>query len=522
MNMRKIFIILLICALILGCAGVVTALEITISPQSPKVGEMVTFTANNPPDNVTRYEWSIEGVTKTDNQVTHTFDKTGTYTVIVTAYNESIKIGEKNTTFSVTENTPIKPVLKNFVGNKTSGPAPLTIQFTVETTNGSPTEYVWDFGSGYTQTTKTGSTIYTYTSAGDYTVNVIAKNGSVESEKETTTIHVTDSPVPTITELKSNTTNGYAPLSVLFTATATNSPTEYQWTFGDGTSETETTTNTITHEFKKTGTYTVNVTAKNTNGTSEKKSTTIVVNANASNYKVSIDATPVKGIAPLTVKFKLNTTIPDEDISEVDWDFGVDNKSLISKNDPAYKSPSWTYEEDGNYKVTLTVKSALTNEEYQADVMISVSDVVASFTASTTSGTAPLEVKFTDTSTGATAWTWNIYKTDGGSRTLQKELTDRNITYTFQNKGTYEVELIAKKESNTATESKTITVTAKATTVPTTVKTTAPTTAATTVQAVKSAFLSADDNPIPNPLDIIEELIRLLKVMLVPENYSLA
>ena len=85
-----------------------------------------------------------------------------------------------------------------------------------------------------------------------------------------------------------------------------------------------------------------------------------------------------------------------------------------------------------------------------------------------------------------------------------------------------EVELIAKKDSNTATESKTITVTAKATTVPTTVKTTAPTTAATTVQAVKSASLSADDSPIPNPLDIIEELIRLLKVMLVPENYSLA
>ena len=144
--MRKIFIILLICALILGCAGVVTALEITISPQSPKVGEMVTFTANNPPDNVTRYEWSIEAannppdnvtryewsiedVTNTDNQVTHTFDKTGTYTVIVTAYNESSEIGKKETTFSVTENTPIKPVLKNFVGNKTSGPAPLTIQF---------------------------------------------------------------------------------------------------------------------------------------------------------------------------------------------------------------------------------------------------------------------------------------------------------------------------------------------------------------------------------------------------------
>ena len=325
----------------LGCAGTVTALDITINPESPKVGQLVTFTADNLPDNVTKYEWSIDGAPESgEKQVTHTFNKTGTYTVKVTVYNGSIVVNNTVITISVAENAPTKPVLKNLVGNKTSGTVPLTIQFTVETTDGTPTEYTWDFGSGETHTTKTGSATHTYTHAGNYTVSVVAKNGSVESEKETTTICVTDSQVPTVTELKANTTNGYAPLYILFTATATNSPTEYQWTFGDGTSDTKTTTNTITHEFKKTGTYIVNVTAKNENGTSEKKSTTIIVNANASNYKVSIDATPVKGIAPLTVKFKLNTTIPDEDISEVDWDFGVDNKSLISKNDPAYNSPS--------------------------------------------------------------------------------------------------------------------------------------------------------------------------------------
>ena len=91
--MRKIFIILLICALVLGCAGTVTALEITISPQSPKVGELVTFTANTPPDNVTRYEWSIQGVTTKDNQVHHSFDKTVSYTVIVTDYKQSNELG---------------------------------------------------------------------------------------------------------------------------------------------------------------------------------------------------------------------------------------------------------------------------------------------------------------------------------------------------------------------------------------------------------------------------------------------
>ena len=281
---------------------------------------------------------------------------------------------------------------------------------------------------------------------------------------------------------------------------------------------TETNTPTPTETNTPTPTETNTPTPTETNTPTPTETNTPTPTETNKNYKVSIEATPVKGVAPLSVAFKINTTIPSNERSKIEWEFGYDNKSRSSK-----ESPSYTYEKSGTYTVTLSITTKTTGKKYTADpVKITVSDIDASFTASTTSGTAPLEVKFTDTSTGATAWTWNIYKTDGGSRTLQKELTDRNITYTFQNKGTYEVELIAKKDSNTATESKTITVTAKATTVPTTVKTTAPTTAATTVQAVKSASLSADDSPIPNPLDIIEELIRLLKVMLVPENYSLA
>ena len=289
---------------------------------------------------------------------------------------------------------------------------------------------------------------------------------------------------------------------------------------GDGGDEDE--GNNGNNESAPTETNTTTPTPTETNTTTptptETNTTTPTPTETNKNYKVSIEATPVKGVAPLSVAFKINTTIPSNERSKIEWEFGYDNESRSSK-----ESPSYTYEKSGTYTVTLSITTKTTGKKYTADpVKITVSDIDASFTASTTSGTAPLEVKFTDTSTGATAWTWNIYKTDGGSRTLQKELTDRNITYTFQNKGTYEVELIAKKDSNTATESKTITVTAKATTAPTTVKTTAPTTAATTTPTVKAVSISADDSPIPNPLDIIKEFIRLLKVMLVPENYSFA
>ncbi|MCZ0860854.1 PKD domain-containing protein [Methanocorpusculum sp. MG] len=478
--MRKILVMLLVFALVIGCVGVVSAEDNPADDTLPNVDEKSS----------TLDDTEIEGEPTPGSSV-----------------------------------TPAKPVLEPLISNKISGSAPLTVEFTVTATSGNPTGYVWNFGDSNTTPNSNTKVTHNFTTVGKHTVKVWAMNGTVASDPRTLEITVTDVLIhPVVNELIANETNGRAPLSVLFTATATHS-TEYTWTFGDGTAPQTTTNNTVTHVFTKTGTHTVNVIAKNTNGTSEPKSTTIVVNANTSAYKVAIDATPVKGVAPLTVKFTLNTTIPDEDLSKVDWNFGVDDKSWISKSNETYKSPSWTYTEDGDYKVKLTVESSLTGKEYQTEITISVSDLVAAFDASKTSGAAPLEVKFTDKSTGPTSWKWTIYKTDDGSRTLQKELTNQNITYTFDREGKYEVELAAIKGSKSVTTYKEIIVSAKATTattVATTKATTAPTTAATTSPIVKTAALSDDDSPVPNPMDIIEEFLRLLKVMLVPENYSLA
>lgn len=123
-------------------------------------------------------------------------------------------------------------------------------------------------------------------------------------------------------------------------------------------------------------------------------------------------------------------------------------------------------------------------------------------------------MKFTDTSKGPTSWLWNIYKTDGGSRTLQRELTGQNITYTFQEDGKYEVELTAKKGAKSVTTYQTITVNAKATTAPSTKATTA-----TPTPAVKAAAM--DEGPIPNPIEVIDEFLRLLLAMLNPAKYSI-
>ncbi|MCU0285994.1 MAG: M28 family peptidase [Acidobacteria bacterium] len=72
--------------------------------------------------------------------------------------------------------------------------------------------------------------------------------------------------------------------------------------------------------------------------------------------------------------------------------------------------------------------------------------VVANFTASPTSGVAPLNVTFTDQSTGATSWSWNFG--DSGTSTV------KNPVHTYTAAGTYTVALTVSNGSTNDTETK--------------------------------------------------------------------
>jgi PKD repeat protein len=77
----------------------------------------------------------------------------------------------------------------------------------------------------------------------------------------------------------------------------------------------------------------------------------------------------------------------------------------------------------------------------------------AGFTATPTSGTAPVTVTFTDTSTGTpTSWQWDFG--DGTASTAQ------NPSHTYTTAGTYTVTLKATNAAGSTTATKTVTVTA--------------------------------------------------------------
>src|SRR6266536_1094496 len=145
----------------------------------------------------------------------------------------------------------------------------------------------------------------------------------------------------------------------------------------------------------------------------------------------SFSAAPTSGTAPLTVQFTDTSTGGPTAWA---WDFG-DGSSSTAQN------PSHSYATAGTFTVALTASNAGGSDTATQTGLISVSSPLpspptASFSAAPTSGTAPLTVQFTDTSTGGpTAWAWDFG--DGSSSTAQ------NPSHSYATAGTFTVALTA-------------------------------------------------------------------------------
>jgi len=86
--------------------------------------------------------------------------------------------------------TPATPPIPDFTGTPLTGTVPVTVTFT-DTSTGSITDWLWDFGDGTTSITQNPT--HTYTSAGTYTV-VLTANGPGGSASKTQNNYLTYSP----------------------------------------------------------------------------------------------------------------------------------------------------------------------------------------------------------------------------------------------------------------------------------------------------------------------------------------
>jgi PKD repeat protein len=152
------------------------------------------------------------------------------------------------------------------------------------------------------------------------------------------------------------------------------------------------------------------------------------------------------GVAPATVTF---TSTATGQITSYSWSFG-DGTSSTATN------PSHTYAAAGTYSVSLTVAGpGGTNTATKTNLIrVSAAAPVAGFTASTASGSAPLTIQFTSTSTGTiSSYAWNF-----GNGITSAAQTPPAVTYTTA--GSYPATLTVTGPGGTNTKTATITVTA--------------------------------------------------------------
>jgi PKD repeat protein len=157
-------------------------------------------------------------------------------------------------------------------------------------------------------------------------------------------------------------------------------------------------------------------------------------------------ATPVSGVAPLTVVF---TNISQGAITEWLWTFTSGSTILTSVE----KSPTVEFTIEGVYDVKLKVSNIATNAVLIVEDYIDVHSIplYADFYSDVQSGITPLEVTFTDISTGSiTDWAWTF---TSGTTTITS--TEANPVVNFTVVGEYDVQLVVSNINDSSTMLKT-------------------------------------------------------------------
>ena len=181
-------------------------------------------------------------------------------------------------------------------------------------------------------------------------------------------------------------TSGVAPLNVQFTDTSSNNTQSWAWQFGDGNTSTQENTS---HTYYAKGIYTVNLTVQGLCG------------EDTVTKQINVDECILPNASFTYITYDCNTTVTFTDTStgnpqNLTWQFG-DGATSSEKN------PVHTYANAGTYSVTLTAKTVCsdgTSRESTTTKQVIVDPEVppvADFTATPTSGVAPLNVQFTDT-----------------------------------------------------------------------------------------------------------------------------
>ncbi len=415
-----------------------------------------TFTGAATPN----WVWDFGDGSPVDNTQNPSHDYApGRYTVTLTVTGSTGCTTTKQMEIFV--NDPACTVDASFDADKTTIEIGDTVTFT-DTSAGTITSWYWNFGDGNTSTIQNPTN--TYNQVGSFPVVLGAGDGSCTDYTNDATIVVKCDVIAAFTA--SSTVVVGTPVTFTNTSTGTGAATAtWLWDF-DSAANPGTDMSlekNPTHTFNTVGTYTVRLTATSTvSGCITEATKVITVTSEGGNTgpggvptppkpSAKFDVDPGSGNAPLKTNITDNSKIMAGYIVKWEFDFGDGtSKTFTEKPDPF----THEYSSKGTYTITLKV-TADNDENDSAQQTVTVGDAsgppVASFTAEPQQGEEPLNVKFTDTSTGdINSWAWNFG--DGASS------SDQNPTHTYTAAGTYTVTLEVTGPGGSDTATKTIVV----------------------------------------------------------------
>ncbi|HDH13468.1 MAG TPA: choice-of-anchor D domain-containing protein [Nitrospirae bacterium] len=172
-------------------------------PYTGVEGQAISLDASGSTDadgTITLYEWDIDNDGTFDYSSSlptqsHTYASQDTYTINLRVTDDAGARDEATTTATISDTSPTA----DFTASPTSGLAPLTVNFTDNSTGyDQPLSYEWDFDNDGVIDSTVQNPSYTYNTAGTYTVSLTAtdSDGSADSLTRTDYITVTACPDP--------------------------------------------------------------------------------------------------------------------------------------------------------------------------------------------------------------------------------------------------------------------------------------------------------------------------------------
>jgi len=135
------------------------------------------------------YEWDFDNdgiYDKTGINATHSFDTPGTHTVVLRVTDHALQKVTDTATVTLTTGDP--PVAEAGLDLTTEGHWPVIFNGGGSSDDLGIIKYTWDFGDGTTGKGKTPTHIYW--TPGDYTVTLTVYDNAMQSDSDTTTVHV--------------------------------------------------------------------------------------------------------------------------------------------------------------------------------------------------------------------------------------------------------------------------------------------------------------------------------------------